>query len=218
MRAFSTSYGIRAAVVVAAFAASTACLRKDVTHTIYVSPSGVTWSAFEKDVRSDETDPFKRQLEEQDFILAARGGRHGIAQALRRLGAGRLDTTILRRDRPFTVVTDGEFTDLAALSVAMIRTARLRGDATIDRDGCELTYRAWVDVEAGAAGDSNDLDALVADTTSYRLVLTAGRFLRADGFTIEGDGAVALPTVADPAEDGIARVSLSWREGWCAGL
>ena len=42
---------------------ATGCLRKEVTHGIYVSPAGVTWSAMEKDVRSDEADPINRLLE-----------------------------------------------------------------------------------------------------------------------------------------------------------
>ena len=213
MRAFSTAY---AAIAVLGFVASAACLRKDVTHSLYISPTAVTWSAAEKDVRSDETDPGNRLLEEQSYLLDARAGRQAIARALRSLGASSVDTTLLRRERPFTVVTDGRFADLAELALAMIRAARIRGDASIARDGCEKTFRAWVDVESASAEDDTSIDDLIADATAYRLILADGRFLRAEGFTIAEDGAIALPAIPAALEDGTVRVSLTWAEDWCA--
>jgi len=210
MPAFSRGYGILAA---AALLMSAGCLRKEVTHTIYVSPAGVEWSSIEKDVRSDDTDPAARMLEEQDYLLGARAGQHGIAKALRAIGATRVDTTILRRDRPFTVVTTGRFGDLGELARAMMAAARIRGDASVERDGCTRTFRAWVDLESGSNEDAGALADLFGD--SYRIALSDGRFVRAEGFEIEQDGAIALPAPPDAGEDGIVRVSLTWTEGWC---
>lgn len=210
MRACSRTCGILA---VLGLLSTTACLRKDLIHTLYISPTGVTWSAIEKDVRSDEEDPGNRLLEEQDYILGARTGQHGVARALRAIG-GTVDTTILRRDRPFTVLTQAGFRDLAAVAAGIIKSSRVRGDASIERDGCEKTFRAWLDLESHT-GEDTDVSELIGQATSYRLVLTEGRFLRAEGFTIEEEGAVAVPNVPVTLEDGTVRVSLTWKEDWC---
>jgi hypothetical protein len=212
MRTFSRGCG---ALALAGLLAATGCLRKELTHTIYVSPTAVTWTALEKDVRSDDSDPGKRMLEEQDYILGAGGGQHPIARALYTLGATRIETTLLRRERPFTVMTTGQFTDLADLAAAIIKIAGVRGEATIERNGCEKTFRAWIDASNGGA-EPDALSELMRDAISYRLVLTEGRFVRGEGFTIDEDGAVA--TIGTPAEveEDIVRVSLTWTEAWCA--
>ena len=213
MSAFSRGYGILA---VAGLLVTAGCLRKEVTHTIYVSPASVEWSAIEKDVRSDDTDAATRLLEEQDYLLGARAGQHGVAKALRAIGATRIDTTILRRDRPFTVVTAGRFSDLGELARALMAAARVRGDASVERDGCTRTFRAWVDPDSASSGESDALADLFGEWSTYRLVLADGRFVRAEGFDIEDDGAVATPATPGAGEDGIVRVSLVWSEGWCA--
>ena len=61
--------------VVLMAAACCGCLRKEVTQTIYLAPSGVVWSAIERDVRSDEKAPADRIREEHDYFLAASAGR-----------------------------------------------------------------------------------------------------------------------------------------------
>jgi len=211
MRAISRTYGVLA---VAGLLSAAGCLRKDATHTIYVSPSGVTWSAIERDVRSDEAEPDRRVAEEQEYLLSALAGRHGVAKALGLLGGTRIQTTILRREHPFTVMTEGQFASLPDLAVAMMSAARVRGDASIERNGCERTLRVWFD-EAGETGESSNAFAeLLVEATAYRIVLTDGRFVRADGFTIDEDGTIATPGTA-PIEDGIVRASLTWTDGAC---
>lgn len=212
MRTFSRGYGV---VAVLGLLSATACLRKEATHTIYVSPSGVTWTSIEKDVRSDRPEPDLRLVEEQDYILNARAGTHGVARALGLLSGTRINTTILRRERPFTVLTEGQFANLGELALAMMRALHVRGDATVDRDGCEKTFRAWMDVESNPGDDESPVLDLMAEASAYRLVLTDGRFIGAEGFTVEEDGAIATPGVPAPSDDGIARVSLTWTEGWC---
>jgi hypothetical protein len=215
MQAFSRGYGV---VAVLGLLSATGCLRKELTHTIYVSPSSVTWSAMEKDVRSEEADPTNRMLEEHDYILGARAGRHGVARALGLLGGTRVDTTILRHERPFTVLTEGQFGNLGELALAMMRALHVRGDARVDRDGCEKTFRAWVDVESNQDDAGNPVVELMAEASSYRLVLTDGSFIGGEGFSIEEeDRTIAVPGAPGEVEDGIARVSLRWKESGCAG-
>jgi hypothetical protein len=210
MRAFSKG----SALVLVAAAWLTGCLREDVGHTLYVAPSDVTWSALEQNVRSDDPDPAVRLMEEQDYILAARAGHQPVARALAALGATQVATTRLRSERPFTVLTEGHFSDLAELARAILRHAGVSGDATVDRDGCRRTFRAWLDAGAEGRG-TDDLDALVAEASSYRLVLAGGRFLAAEGFTLSEDGAVAAPVGDVAADNGLIKVSLTWSEGWC---
>jgi len=198
----------------------TGCLRSEVTHTIYVSPSGVVWSAMEKDVRSDEADAGLALAEENDYVLAARTDQQPIAAALRRLGARPVTTTWLRRERPYTLVTEGRFADLRQLALAMIRDAGLDGDASLARDGCRSTLTIRVDLASGssASGDTA-VDALLADADAYRLVLTQGRFVAADGFLIQEDGAVATLDEMKSPTDGVVTMTLAWVDDRCiAGL
>jgi hypothetical protein len=192
----------------------TGCLRSEVTHTIYVSPSGVVWSAMEKDVRSDEADPGKGLAEEHDYVLAARTEQQPIAASLRGLGARPVTTTWLRRERPYTVVTEGRFADLRQLAWAMIRNAGLQGDASLVREGCRTTLTIRVDLASGSsAGDDSAVDALLAGADAYRLVLTEGRFVAADGFVIQEDGAVARLDGTKSPTDGVVTMMLAWNNG-----
>jgi hypothetical protein len=156
MRTFSRISGFLVAAL--AVLPLTGCLRREVTHTIYLSPSGAAWSAMEKDVRSDERDPFKRSSEEHDYVLAGRVERQPIAVALRRLGAAPVTTTWLRRERPYTLVTEGHFTDLRQLAVSMLRDAGMDGEATLvsdrlphDASRCASTWRRGTSAEGETA-------------------------------------------------------------------
>src|SRR6476646_5916074 len=151
MRAFSRISGILLATLVVL--PLTGCLRSEVTHTIYLGPSGAAWSAMEKDVRSDESDEFTRAAEEHDYVLAGRAERQPVAVALRRLGAARVTTTWLRRERPYTLVTEGHFTDLRQLAVSILRDAGVDGDATLVRDGCRTTFTVRVNLDSGSSAD-----------------------------------------------------------------
>ena len=120
MRMFST-----VSMVVLAGALSTGCLQKDMTQTIYISPGSATWSVIEKDVRSDEEALAGRISEEHDYILAATAGQHPVARAFRRLGAHAVTTTWLRRNRPYTVLTEARFSSLEQIFRAVLRDAQM---------------------------------------------------------------------------------------------
>jgi hypothetical protein len=214
MRTFSRVSALSLAAM--AMLSSAGCLRKEVTHTVYLTPSGVVWSTIEKDVRSDETDAAKAAAEEQDYVIAAGAGQHPVAVAFRRLGARSVTTTWLRRERPYTVVTEGRFADLRQLALAILRDAGAAGDAALVRDGCRATFTARVDVDsAPESSGQNAVDALLEDLDAYRFVLTEGRFVSADGFVIEQDGAVARPDAGKTAADGVLTLMLAWMEDGC---
>jgi hypothetical protein len=206
--------GVFGAVLMAA--ACSACLRKEVTQTIYLSPSGAVWSVSERDVRSDHNVPADRIREEHDYYLAASAGMHPVALAFRRLGAQSVTTTWLRRERPYSVMTDARFPDVRLLVVAILRDAQAQGDVTLVRDGCQTKFGVRVDLNSppDSAGDSA-LDALLTDLDTYRFVLTEGRFVSADGFEIEDDGAVAVPDAKKTATDGILTLALAWADEGC---
>jgi hypothetical protein len=213
MRAFSK---ISTVPVLLGGMLSAGCLQKDVTHTIYVSPSGVVWSVLEKDVRSDERLPASRYTEERDYILATSAGRHPAAVALRRLGSSSITTTWLRRARPYSVMTEGQFAGLGELASAILREARLQGDASLTREGCRSTLTVRVDSEPAPQEADDELAGLVEDLERYRLVLTDGRFVSADGFTISADGAAAMPDPEKAPVDGMLRLTLAWESADCS--
>jgi len=202
-------------VVLMAVACS-GCLRKEVTQTIYVAPSGVVWSAIERDVRSEEKAPADRIREEHDYFLAASAGRHPMAEAFRRLGAQSVTTTWLRRERPYSVMTGARFGDVRQLATAILRDAQARGDVTLVRDGCQMRFGVRVDLDSApdSSGDSA-LDELLTDLETYRFVLTEGHFVSADGFEIEEDGTIAVPDKTKTATDGILTLALVWADEGC---
>lgn len=214
MRTFSRILTMSA--LLGGMVAAAGCLQKDVTHTIYLSPSGVLWSVLEKDVRSDEKLPAGRYTEEQDYFLAASAGRHPAAVALRRLGSSSIATIWLRRARPYSVVTEGQFADLGELASAILREMRLHGDASLTREGCRSTLTVRVDSEQPPQEPDDELAGLVEDLERYRLVLTDGRFVSADGFTISADAAVATADPEKAPEDGVLRLTLAWESAACS--
>ena len=130
--------------VVATAALCSGCLQKEVAQTIYISPSGVVWSVIERDVRSDRATPADRTLEERDYVLGVDTETHGVAQALRQLGALSVATTWLRRERPYSVMTEARFADVRQVAVAILRDAGAQGDATLLRDGCLTRFNLRV--------------------------------------------------------------------------
>jgi hypothetical protein len=188
------------------------CLRKEVASTIYVAPGGTMWTVVERNVRSDEKAPADRIVEESDYYLAAAAGKHSVAQAFRRLGAQSVTTTWLRRERPYTVMTEARFGDLRQLATAILRDAGAQGDVSLVRDGCDTAFGVKVDVDSP---DNTALDALLTDLENYRFVLADGRFTSADGFRILDEGTIAVWDGNKTATDGILTLALGWTSEGC---
>jgi hypothetical protein len=211
MRMISWVCGVLLAAVVCG-----GCLQKEESQTIYLSPAGTVWSVVEKDVRSDEKAAGARMAEEQDYVLAAGAGQHGVALAFRALGAQSVMTTWLRRERPYSVMTEARFADVRQLVTAILREAKIRGDVTLVREGCQTKLEVRMDLEpAPESIDESPLAALLVDPVSFRLVLTEGRFISTDGFEILGDGSIAVPGSKNPAVDGVLTLALAWADETC---
>jgi hypothetical protein len=201
--------------LVVAAAVCGGCLRKEVTQTVYLGPSGVVWSVIERDVRSDEKAPADRIREEQAYFLAASAEKHGVAEAFRGLGAQSVTTTWLRRERPYSVMTEARFPDVRQLAMAILRDAQAHGDVSLVREGCQTRFTVRVDVESAPDSGDSALDALLTDLETYRFVLTEGRFISADGFEILEDGSIAVPDKKKTPTDGVLTLSLSWADEGC---
>jgi hypothetical protein len=208
----------RLAVVTGAILTAGACLQREVAETWYLDPGGqVTWTVVERDVRSDAQAAFDRQNEEAAYWAAVEREDHPIARGLRLLDPLRLRTTSLRRDAPFTVMTEARFGSLEHLGRRLIERAGWSGTSVLTRvDGASewtLTIR-----DPNTAGGSDhvdeDLAALIGDLDQLRVVLTSGRFEDATGFTLAPDRRVATVALADPGDGKEAPaivLRLKWR-------
>jgi hypothetical protein len=205
-------------LIIVAATLSAACLQQETTHTVYLSPDGaVTWMSIERDIRSDARAAADRVREEQEFLDRAGAGSHPIGLALQQLGpdAG-VRTRLLRRERPYAVLTEARYARLDGSLDRMLLECGLRGFASITRTGETSTLELLFTVPDGEADADHEspVMALADADAPYRVVLTEGRFVSGEGFIIDGDGAVAVfdaAHVEDRAGPGqTVRISLSW--------
>jgi hypothetical protein len=86
---------------------------------------------------------------------------------------------------------------------------KIGGRATLTRQGDTMTLA--IEMQAPEDGQQYDgaLTALFDELQNYRIVLTDGRFVEAEGFAISGDGTVAT-SIAPPNSRDI-RLSLTWK-------
>jgi hypothetical protein len=210
-----------AAVLVATLSMA-ACLDKETTHTLYLSPDGqVAWVTFESHVRSDRKDAPSRNTEEAEYLTAALAGTNDVARGLGALEPDLVRTRVLRRERPFTVMTEARFSSVEALANRIMAAFRIPGDAYISRDGDAVTLHVHLDLravesETEDAGPENDspVAALLGEIASYRIVLTEGSFSDPVGFTLNGDGTAATPVAPSDEEIkalGVLDLALTWR-------
>jgi len=185
--------------------AAAGCLQKEVTEVWYLEPGGqVTWVVTEQEVRSDAQAAIDRQSEEAEYRAAVEREDHPIARGLRLLEPLRLRTLAVRREAPFHVVTEAQYPSIELLGRRLIERSGWSGTSRLTREGgvseWTLTLR---DPHTAAEADrtSDDLDALIGDLDRLRVVLTAGRFEDATGFTLGPDARVATMVAgdADPA-------------------
>jgi PAS domain-containing protein len=194
-----------------------ACIQRETTHTWYLSPGGeVTWMTIERDIRSDEREPDDRYREEQEVVDRLAAGEHPVQVALRRLGADSVRVRVLRRERPYAVMTEGRFARADQMIQRLLDDMRLPGSAVISGEGHETTLEIVMDApsDESESGEESPVDALTDCDAPYRFVLTEGRFVAATGFTLEGDGTIArlderiLEGLHDA--DVPVRLSLTW--------
>jgi hypothetical protein len=199
--------------ILAACLLMSGCLVGETTHTLYLDPLGtLTWSVLERNIRSDLDDPAERVAEEGDYIHSAWDGHHGVARALQRLQPLHVSWEVLRGTRPFTVLTEARYESPAHLAWAMMDKLGVRGDAWMESTGDRTRFVLilYADQECEDEDALDELGALVAELEDYRIHLTAGRFVDAVGFDIEGQDNIAVPEEVEEDEVGELVYSLTW--------
>jgi hypothetical protein len=112
-------------------------------------------------------------------------------------------------------MTEARFDDAGQLARAAMRAAGIEGEATVVKDGCTTTFTARVNADSDPAAAASGIEALLEDPGAYRFALTAGRFVAADGFTIDDDGTIARPDARKTPVDGALTVTLTWIDDVC---
>ncbi len=200
-------------IVVVALLAS-ACIVGESTHQIYIDPEGgVTWVVHEREVRSISELP-EQGAEEEGFLADALLGVHPVALAFDLLGPDRLDYRLLRTERPFELRTEARFRSVEDLAVNLLDRLDLNGTVSLwTEDGVTC-----LEVVIEPCGDDDvpddDIIALADELSSYRLVMTQGRFVDAVGFDLLEEGVVAVPVESEVDCEGSPDkplvLSLSW--------
>ena len=192
-----------------------ACLVKDTTHRLYLSPDGaVEWTALERDVRSSENVPAERMREEQVYLNEVHAGTHSILEGLRRLQPDRASVRLLRAERPYAAMFEARFQRADVMIGKLFEELRIPGSATIRQHGGEATLTIAIDLSA--VGDQDEepdspVAALVEDVDRYRIVLTSGRFTSAEGFALVDEGTAADLRPELVPVDRPAALRLTWK-------
>jgi hypothetical protein len=170
------------------------CLKKETTHTLYLSPDGeVGWVADESGVHSDENDEGMRIQEEQAYIGPALIGAHRIAQGLQAIGPDSLvRTTVVRGERPFHVITDARFFRIDRAFDKLFRACGLRGSVTLVREDDRTRLRMRFDFSREVETRDTPALALLEDLDNFRFVLTEGRFIAGGGFDVQDRARAAI--------------------------
>ncbi len=184
----------KALIILLLLTASTGCLEKDVTHTLYVERDGsVTWEVFERDVYSSADKSEDRLREEGDYLRHAAAGRPDIVQELTEIGGTNAHAELLRDRRPFSLRATARFQDLEHALTGLFEAAEDDVDVRLQSVG-NRRILTITPLDLGPRLDDCDedssLELLRAD--DLRFVLAVGEFEEAEGFTIEDEGRVAV--------------------------
>lgn len=198
------------------------CLIKDVTQTWYIDPAGaVTWVVLEKDVRSDANAPADRIAEEGTYWTAVQQNSHPMAVGFRELGASRPRTVVLRGEVPYSVQTEGRFDGLDVLGQRLIAGVGAAGSSVITRNGTTWEWTMIVrdpKAEGATVEPSEGIKALTEHMDELKVVLIAGRFESAQGFSISNDGRAATWVESESKskqdeENPTITLKLRWKSG-----
>jgi len=210
------------AIAAAAALLTAACLQKDTTSTIYLRQDGsFDWVILEQNVRSDERDDSARLAEEARYLDGVSRGDSGMVDSLLDLGATDVRVRWLRSRRPYAVMTDARFDNLAAVFDRALAPCGIPYESTLTESDGVTTWRLHVDVgpegsrlDQGGGEDCGDSVDGLTDALGLTIVLESGTFTAATGFTIKGTDTAALDetTIEERVKTtGIVELSLSWR-------
>ena len=210
------------AIAAAAALLTAACLQKDTTSTIYLRQDGsFDWVILEQNVRSDERDDSARLAEEARYLDGVSRGDSGMVNSLLALGAEDVQVRWLRSRRPYAMMVDARFDNLAAVLDRALPPCGIPYESTLTESDGVTTWRLRLDVgpegsrlvQDGGEECGDSLDGLT-DALGLTIVLESGTFTAATGFTIKGTDTAAVDekTIEERVKTtGIVELSLSWR-------
>ena len=193
----------RAGFLVIWAAATTGCLQKDATHTLYLTPTGgVSWVAVEANVCSDESEPGKRAAEEQAYIGPALLGSHPVARGLQALEpASLVRTTVVRDERPFHVITEASFTRVDSMLQRLLTESGLPTRVALSEESDRTRLRIVFDFSRTVYERDTPARALLEDLEHFVFVLQEGSFIAGGGFEVPDRGRARLTKEAFDAID-----------------
>ena len=182
------------AVVFGLAVATSGCLQKEATHTLYLGPDGgLTWMAAEANVYSDEADPGKRAAEDQSYIGPALLGAHPVARGLQALGPDTLvRTTVVREERPFHVITEAKFARVDTTLERLMVESGVPARVTLSTEAERTTLRIHFDFSRTIVERDTPAAALLEDIEHFVFVLQEGTFVAGGGFEVPDRGRARL--------------------------
>ena len=209
------------AIATAAALVTAACLQKDTTSTIYLRSNGsFTWVILEQNVRSDERDDAARLAEEAGYVDGVSRGDSDMINSLFALGAKDVHVRWLRSTRPYAVMVDARFDNIAGVFDRALASCGLPYESSVTQLDGVATWILRADV--GVDGDrlthgalegcGNSLDGL-DEALDFTIVLESGTITAATGFLITGTDTAAVDekTIEEHVKStGVVELSLSW--------
>jgi hypothetical protein len=214
---------ISLALALAASLAAAACLQKDTTSTIYLRQDGsLDWAVLEQNVRSDGSDEDSRLSEEAGYVDAVSRGDIGLVNGLLALGAEDVQVRWLRSTRPYAVMIDARFDNLASVFDRLLALCGIPYESRLTESEGVATWTLRADVgldgerleEHAGEGCGEGIDGLDGALDELRIILESGTFTAATGFIIKGTDTAAVDekTIDENVKStGIVELSLSWR-------
>jgi hypothetical protein len=210
-------------LAIAASLAAAACLQKDTTSTIYLRQDGsLDWAVLEQNVRSDGSDEDSRLSEEAGYVDAVSRGDIGLVNGLLALGAEDVQVRWLRSTRPYAVMIDARFDNLASVFDRLLAPCGIPYESRLTESEGVATWTLRADVgldgerleEHAGEGCGEGIDGLDGALDELRIILESGTFTAATGFIIKGTDTAAVDekTIDENVKStGIVELSLSWR-------
>jgi hypothetical protein len=191
------------------------CLDSEIRHDIYLDPDGsAVWSVLQTDVVSNEKDPAERDREEREFRKRLLGDDPPVAEALRVLGGWKVETIVLRDERPFAVAAKARFPRVDRMLEEYFDRVHPESGvrADLERDEGRTTLRIEITGEGEEAATLDPAAALEVGDGNLRIHLTRGRFVAAEGFVLEAEGTRAIPVLDGGDAEGRV-LTLTWEDG-----
>ena len=166
--------------------ATSGCLQKETTHTLYLGPDGgLTWVAAESNVYSDEADPGKRAAEDQSYIGPALLGAHPVARGLQALEPETLvRTTVVREERPFHVITEARFARADRALERLFVDSGIPARVTMTQEEQRTSLRMRFDFSRQTVERDTPAAALLEAIDHFVFVVPDGRFIAGGGFEV----------------------------------